>query len=140
MAKKPPYRVGYKKPPQHTQFKPGQSGNSRGRPKKKEEDLSVEQVLRKDLSGSITLHDRKTGKSQKMRRFDAAIKQLSTMAILGEIKAMTLLFKIMGQQKLNSREASIFIEAFRERYVESEVADARDIDVDPEDAGNDDQT
>jgi Family of unknown function (DUF5681) len=28
-------RVGYRKPPRHTQFKPGQSGNPKGRPKKK---------------------------------------------------------------------------------------------------------
>lgn len=27
------YEVGYGKPPKHTQFKPGQSGNPRGRPK-----------------------------------------------------------------------------------------------------------
>ena len=36
MAKKckSKYEVGYKKPPRTTQFKPGQSGNPRGRPKK----------------------------------------------------------------------------------------------------------
>src|ERR1700758_809031 len=28
------YPVGYKKPPKHTQFKPGQSGNPNGRPRK----------------------------------------------------------------------------------------------------------
>ena len=27
------YKVGYKKPPLHTRFKKGQSGNPRGRPK-----------------------------------------------------------------------------------------------------------
>ena len=27
------YAVGYKKPPTHTQFQPGRSGNPRGRPK-----------------------------------------------------------------------------------------------------------
>ena len=30
----PDYLVGYKKPPRHTQFKPGRSGNASGRPKK----------------------------------------------------------------------------------------------------------
>ena len=28
------YEVGYKKPPKHTQFQPGQSGNPAGRPPK----------------------------------------------------------------------------------------------------------
>src|SRR5215213_6143909 len=27
------YEVGYRKPPRHTQFKPGQSGNPKGRPR-----------------------------------------------------------------------------------------------------------
>ena len=27
------HEVGYGKPPKHTRFKPGQSGNSKGRPK-----------------------------------------------------------------------------------------------------------
>ena len=29
----PTYPIGYKKPPRDTQFKPGQSGNFKGRPK-----------------------------------------------------------------------------------------------------------
>ncbi|WP_345821102.1 DUF5681 domain-containing protein [Methylobacterium fujisawaense] len=28
------YEVGYRKPPRHTQFKPGTSGNRRGRPRR----------------------------------------------------------------------------------------------------------
>lgn len=32
--KKPGYEVGYKKPPRDMQFKPGQSGNLRGRPRR----------------------------------------------------------------------------------------------------------
>ena len=39
MAKKPtnpakPYTVGYCKPPLHSRFQPGQSGNDKGRPRK----------------------------------------------------------------------------------------------------------
>lgn len=33
MAKKDDEKVGYKRPPKSTQFKPGQSGNSKGKPK-----------------------------------------------------------------------------------------------------------
>ncbi len=40
------YEVGYGKPPQHTQFKKGQSGNPRGRPRKPEPDpINVTAVL-----------------------------------------------------------------------------------------------
>ena len=34
------YEVGYGRPPAHTQFKKGQSGNPRGRPKRQEEEMS----------------------------------------------------------------------------------------------------
>ena len=33
------YKIGYGKPPKHSQFKPGQSGNPRGRPKPKKSHL-----------------------------------------------------------------------------------------------------
>lgn len=32
--KKPDYEIGYKKPPRDTRFRPGQSGNPRGRPRR----------------------------------------------------------------------------------------------------------
>lgn len=32
------YEIGYKKPPRHTQFKPGESGNRAGRPRKRKAD------------------------------------------------------------------------------------------------------
>jgi hypothetical protein len=38
------YEVGYKKPPVHSQFKPGQSGNLSGRPKRVRE-LALEQAF-----------------------------------------------------------------------------------------------
>lgn len=34
LAWREPYLVGYGKPPLHTRFKPGQSGNPRGRPRR----------------------------------------------------------------------------------------------------------
>lgn len=41
------YEVGYKKPPKHTQFKPGESGNRKGRPPKETTNLiqAVEEIL-----------------------------------------------------------------------------------------------
>jgi len=33
LIERPGYDVGYGKPPAHSRFKPGQSGNPRGRPK-----------------------------------------------------------------------------------------------------------
>jgi len=46
--KKSTYQVGYGKPPKATQFKPGQSGNPKGRPKAKQPiaDVFLEEVGR----------------------------------------------------------------------------------------------
>ena len=40
------YEIGYRKPPKHTQFKKGQSGNPKGRPKRSE---SFGQLVREAL-------------------------------------------------------------------------------------------
>ena len=46
-------KVGYCKPPKHSQFQPGQSGNSRGRPKK---NRSLEDLLKRELDRIVRLH------------------------------------------------------------------------------------
>jgi hypothetical protein len=43
-------KVGYRRPPIHTRFKPGQSGNPRGRPKGSK---SIDQVLRQALQRRV---------------------------------------------------------------------------------------
>jgi hypothetical protein len=45
-----PYEVGYGRPPLHSRFKPGQSGNPRGRPKGPR---SIDQVLRQALDRRV---------------------------------------------------------------------------------------
>ena len=47
--KKKDYEIGYKKPPKHTQFKPGQSGNPKGRPQKPQtiEDAAIQTLKQK---------------------------------------------------------------------------------------------
>ena len=55
-----PYEIGYGKPPKHTQFKPGQSGNSKGRPRgQRNFRTAVRDALkRKSPSGRATGHAR----------------------------------------------------------------------------------
>lgn len=48
------FSIGYKKPPKETQFKPGVSGNPKGRPKKvKQEELIAKQWM--DLYDSLVM-------------------------------------------------------------------------------------
>jgi hypothetical protein len=46
------YQVGYKKPPRHTQWKRGQSGNPKGRPKQNKD---FAKLLDRELSQTITV-------------------------------------------------------------------------------------
>lgn len=48
------YSVGYKKPPQHTRFQPGQSGNAKGRPKRA---ATVPEIVSRQLRRIVTVND-----------------------------------------------------------------------------------
>jgi len=50
----PPYEVGYRKPPKATRFKPGQSGNPKGR---KRRNTAVGNVIRDTLDKKVTRSD-----------------------------------------------------------------------------------
>ena len=45
------YSVGYRKPPRHSQFKPGRSGNPKGRPRKKQ---AFEDDFQAEMNSTIT--------------------------------------------------------------------------------------
>ena len=72
------YEVGYGKPPKHTQFKPGQSGNPRGRPKKTK---NVDALLEKELDTQVTLQE--GGQPIRITKREAIIKQYINLAIIG---------------------------------------------------------
>jgi hypothetical protein len=55
------YEIGYRKPPKHSQFKKGQSGNSKGRPKKRK---SFQELIQEELDTEITVGGRTMTKAQ----------------------------------------------------------------------------
>jgi hypothetical protein len=85
-ASQPDYAVGYKRPPAATQFKPGQSGNRRGRPKGAQ---NFSTVLEKELNSPVTVTE--NGRRKKVRKKDVIAKQLVNKAAGGDIKATTVL-------------------------------------------------
>lgn len=65
------YEVGFGKPPKHSQFRPGQSGNPRGAPRKQRR----EQVdVAATLSEPIVIQ--KDGKSREMQPFEVSMRTL----------------------------------------------------------------
>jgi len=76
------YKVGYGKPPKETQFKPGRSGNPRGRPKGSR-NLATD--LAAELGEQITV--REDGHSRRISKQRALIKSLMAKALQGDVRA-----------------------------------------------------
>jgi hypothetical protein len=103
------YSVGFMKPPRHTQFKPGQSGNPYGRPKKTD---TVADVLRKELNTRITVV--KDGKRKRLPMLQAIIKQNLNLAVKGDSKAFGNLLKALKAHRPDGGDnLSALVEEFR---------------------------
>jgi hypothetical protein len=85
-------KVGYGKPPKHSQFQPGQSGNPRGRPKGAR---GVKTDLSAELSATwITNINGKPIKGTKQRLM---FRTLTARAATGDVKAAAILLPLILQ-------------------------------------------
>jgi hypothetical protein len=75
-------KVGYGRPPKANQFKPGKSGNPKGRPKGS---LNLVNDLAAELSELITV--REDGRARRISKQRALIKSLLAKGIQGEVRA-----------------------------------------------------
>ena len=84
------YETGYCKPPRHTQFKPGESGNPKGRRKKKPP------VFATALSDALaeTAEVRIGSERKVMTRKELIVEQLIAKALKGNKKAIKRLIKL----------------------------------------------
>lgn len=79
------YEVGYGRPPKHSQFKKGQSGNPKGRPKEPTTFLaSFNKELSKDVKVVID------GQECKITGLSAVSKKYKNMILSGDYKCMKL--------------------------------------------------
>jgi hypothetical protein len=83
------YEVGYKKPPGHTQFKPGQSGNVKGRPKRSQ---TFNDVVLKHLRKTVRLAV--GGKSRRISLLEAIVLKHVSKATNGDPKSTSLLLGV----------------------------------------------
>ena len=94
-----PYAVGNKKPPRHTQFKPGFSGNPDGRPKGS---VNLRTRVRQGLRKSIMVN--KNGRPTRMQVLDVIAKPMSSaspcfaieLSMKGDLKAIQWVDQSVG--------------------------------------------
>ena len=79
-------RVGYKRPPKHTRFKPGQSGNPKGRPKHAR---NLKTEFLEELGEVIRI--REGDREMKISKQRAFVKALVAAAIKGDMRAASAL-------------------------------------------------
>lgn len=82
------YEVGYKKPPQETRFRPGHSGNPKGRPQAPK---TVNDAFYRELDQMILV--REGGRSIKMTVREALTKSMLNHAIKGNASMTRLVLK-----------------------------------------------
>ena len=93
------YEVGYGKPPKDTQFKPGQSGNPKGRPKGTQ---NFKTDLKEVLSDPVQITQ--GGKTITVTKQQALIMRSTAEGLKGNQRATALIFK--HAEQLDEDEAS----------------------------------
>jgi Family of unknown function (DUF5681) len=83
------YEVGWGKPPKSERWKPGQSGNPKGRPRAKKNQLTM---FSEALEQRIQIEER--GVKRSVTVLEAVIKRFTTLALRGDLKAIKLLLDI----------------------------------------------
>lgn len=94
--------VGYKKPPQHTRFKKGRSGNPKGRPKGTP---NFATALEQALSEQVIVNE--GGQRYTLSKLEAAVKQLVNRAAQGDPRATQQLFNVRHVLESDSGESNL---------------------------------
>src|SRR5919106_1065841 len=89
------YDVGYGRPPKHTQFKKGQSGNPKGRPKGAK---NLRTILNSVLDKAIKVHEE--GEPRSMSRLEALCTSLYARALKGDNRAVELILRVRERAEL----------------------------------------
>ncbi|MBV9248383.1 MAG: hypothetical protein JO227_03930 [Acetobacteraceae bacterium] len=84
------YQVGYGKPPLHTRFQKGRSGNPNGRPRGRK---NMSTLLTDALNGSVIVTE--NGRRKKITKREAIITQLVNKSASADLKATQMVLAML---------------------------------------------
>ena len=126
--------VGYGRPPAHTQFKPGQSGNRKGRRKGQR---NAHTILEDTLNQRITI--REGNRTRSLTKLDGVFLTMVAGALKGDTKALASLittmrsFGMIGEvpetadpQPLTANDDAVIADFLRRQIPESQQTAATD--------------
>jgi len=96
-----PGPVGPGRPPLHSRFAPGVSGNPKGRPRK---ERSLLKLIEAELDAEVPVTE--NGERQRLSKREVLAKQLVNKALQGDAKDVTALIRLIGSGSDN-QEGSI---------------------------------
>lgn len=95
------YDIGYRKPPRHSQFKKGQSGNPKGRPK---DTRNVSTILAELMTEEVLI--REDGRKRRVRADKLMLMRLRHRAVTGDHKALELTLRLLKEMENTRRPAA----------------------------------
>ena len=95
------YEVGDRRPPKHSQFKPGVSGNPKGRPKGS---VNLRTRVTQQLRQTVAVT--RNGHPVKMRKGDLIALQIVDAAAKGDLKAALLAVRLDDEANIVASKAS----------------------------------
>jgi hypothetical protein len=123
------YEIGYRRPPKNTQFKPGNSGNPKGRPKGSKNFITL---LEEELDQPVIVNE--NGRKKKLSRRQAMAKRIVADALQGDRKAIFLLLDVLRRMdRLASNEPPSLLPAGYEEILEAYVKRHHEMQAPPTD-------
>ena len=110
------YQVGYRKPPAHSRFQKGASGNPKGRPPASK---NLATLLARAIDAPVVVTE--NGKRKKKRKLEVAITQLVNKATSADLRAGITLFNMVEKYLPAEQAASSGLEPTNKSVSESDA-------------------